>query len=214
MRTKVNISQNMFVAEYDAEVLTPEEAEEREARYDIEGEGLYVLQTMYNNKRVIFDATYKSTTLGRLINHSKKHANILLRPPLEVEGKLRIGFIAKRAILEGEELFYDYDLSAYSKKDLPVWYTKGTKLKESDSQRPMQPCEQLTEAAEQLTEADKSEPTKVDSLDRPQEDSSEAETSAKSKAVFKRCQVPGCGKTVKRIWNHIHGSAHKDLSGM
>ena len=35
----------------------------------------------------------------------------------------------------------------------------------------------------------------------------------KKKAVYKRCKVPGCGATVKRMWNHIYGSSHKNLTG-
>ena len=34
----------------------------------------------------------------------------------------------------------------------------------------------------------------------------------KKEQKLKMCKVPGCGATVKRIWNHIHG-VHKTLSG-
>ena len=97
----------MFVCEYEANLLTPEEADLRDKRLSIEGEGLYTLEASYNGRRVIFDATYRSNTLGRLIIHSKRQANLLLRKPIEVRGKLRIGFVAKRDINKHEELFFE-----------------------------------------------------------------------------------------------------------
>ena len=122
VRTKVAIPQNKFVAEYEANVLTEEEAEVQEERYLKEGKDLYIMQASYNGAKVIFDATYRTNSMGRLINHSKKHANILLRKPIEVRSKLRIGFIAKRDIKANEELLFDYDLKSYCSSELPDWY--------------------------------------------------------------------------------------------
>ena len=119
VRATVDIPQNMFIAEYEANILTPDQAEERERRHQIEGENLYMLDASYDNRRVIFDATYRSDSIARLINHSKKNANLLLRKPIEIKGKLRIGFIAKKNIQKGEQLLFDYDLASYSKTELP-----------------------------------------------------------------------------------------------
>ena len=83
VKTTEDIPQNMFVAEYEANVLTPEQALQMEERYQIEGENLYILEASYNGRRVIFDATYRSDSIGRLINHFKKDANILLRKPID-----------------------------------------------------------------------------------------------------------------------------------
>lgn len=143
VKAATDIPKNMFVAEYEAEVLTPEEALEREERYKVEGEDLYVLQASYNQKKYIFDATYKFSSIGRLINHSKKRANIILRQPVEIDGKLRIGFLAKRDIKRGEELRYDYDLLSYSR---PEWYLEP----DSDSEKQ---CESDDESDDEQPES-------------------------------------------------------------
>ena len=33
-------------------------------------------------------------------------------------------------------------------------------------------------------------------------------TTALKKAVYKHCKVPGCGATVKKMWDHVYGSVH------
>lgn len=52
------------------------------------------------------DAT-KSGGKGRLINHSKKAANVKVKV-VEVDGKPRLAMIAARKLHVGEELLYDY----------------------------------------------------------------------------------------------------------
>ena len=114
------------MAEYEANVLTENEAKAQEERYLKEGEDLYITHASYDGTKVIFDATYRTNSMGRLTNHSKKHANILLRKPIEVRSKLRIGFIAKRDIKANEELLFDYDLKSYCSSELPDWYLEKT----------------------------------------------------------------------------------------
>ena len=87
VKAATDIPQNMFVAEYEADVFTPEEALQQEEKYKIEEEDLYVLQASYNQKQYVFDATYKYYSIGRLINHSKKRANIILRKSIDINGK-------------------------------------------------------------------------------------------------------------------------------
>ena len=184
VRTKTDIPINKFVAEYEANVLSADEAERRESRHSVEGEDIYMLEATYNSKRVVFDATYRFGSIARLINHSRRRANILLRQPIEIRGKLRIGFIAKRDIRSGEELLFDYDLASYSTSELPEWYKQS--MMESDS-------DDASESDNNPEPANTSQPV----LKEPK---------------LKMCKVPGCGVTVKRIWNHIYG-VHKDLSG-
>ena len=253
----------MFVAEYEANVLTPREADRIEMRHATEKEDLYMLQARYNQQTVVFDATYRSQSIGRLINHSKQKANIILRPPIEVRGKLRIDFIARRKIKAGEELLFDYDLKSYSKVDLPVWYTRGRRVSGSSGIQPPGDCQnnQATDKASQppedghdkqtsevslLPESGQKQPSNEhaqspqNSKDRPPlpgdnqtidkapqpPDSGQQTTGEvpqlpddtlqppkKQKAVYKRCKVPGCGATVKKMWNHIYGSRHKNLTG-
>ena len=53
------------------------------------------------------DATEENDTKGRLINHSRKEANLKMRVVV-VDGEPRIVFIALRRIANGTELLYDY----------------------------------------------------------------------------------------------------------
>ena len=178
VRTKVAIPQNQFVAEYEANVLTEDEARAQEERYLKEGEDLYIIQAFYDGTKVVFDATYRTNSIGR---HSRKHANILLRKPIEVRSKLRIGFIAKRDIKANEELLFDYDLKSYCPSELPEWY-----LEKSEED----PITTTTVSTTTTTT-----------------------TTTTVHKRFRKCQVPGCGVTVQKVWNHIHGTSHKSLSG-
>ena len=61
----------------------------------------------HNNESFCIDATQESSRLGRLINHSRKNAN--LQPvALEFQGKATLVFLAARNIPAGAELLYDY----------------------------------------------------------------------------------------------------------
>ncbi len=55
-----------------------------------------------------FDATKHFNAVGRYINHAYRGVNLLLKKPLKVRGKWRIGFVAKTWINAGVELFWDY----------------------------------------------------------------------------------------------------------
>ena len=46
--------------------------------------------------------------MGKYINHAAMGANLKLFPPIEVQGKVWIGFMSIMDIQEGEELFWDY----------------------------------------------------------------------------------------------------------
>ncbi len=66
------------------------------------------IQATHNKKKLWFDARGRIGSLGRYINHAAKGANLLLRPPVYARGRLRIGFVAKKEIQPGEEVFWDY----------------------------------------------------------------------------------------------------------
>ena len=79
--------------------------------YERNGEGSYVLQTAYSVLgfgRLCFDATRRYKDVGRLINHSLAGFNIKPGKLLYVWGKWRVGMVAVRDVVEGEELTYDY----------------------------------------------------------------------------------------------------------
>ena len=53
------------------------------------------------------DATFESGRLGRLVNHSKVSSNCSTKVVM-LDGIPRLVFIAKKDILPGSELYYDY----------------------------------------------------------------------------------------------------------
>lgn len=53
------------------------------------------------------DATKDNGRMGRLLNHSKKNANVLTKV-IEVDSYPYLCLIAARDIPKGEELLYDY----------------------------------------------------------------------------------------------------------
>ena len=53
------------------------------------------------------DATAEDESFGRLINHSKKEANLHMKVVV-VAGQPRVVFIASKDIAIGSELLYDY----------------------------------------------------------------------------------------------------------
>ena len=55
-----------------------------------------------------FDPSLRPNAIGKYINHAATGGNVTLFPPLFARGKMRVGFVAKKAISTGEELFYDY----------------------------------------------------------------------------------------------------------
>jgi histone-lysine N-methyltransferase SETD8 len=60
-----------------------------------------------NEKRYCIDATQESPRLGRLLNHSRRRANLEAKV-LVLKGQPHLIFTAKRKILSNEELLYDY----------------------------------------------------------------------------------------------------------
>ena len=74
--------------------------------------GCYCLDAQYEGTTYTFDATATINDPGRFINHGSKNVNLQLMKPIPIgEGpkrRLRIGFVAKREISAGEQLFFDY----------------------------------------------------------------------------------------------------------
>ena len=101
------ILKDSFVCEYAGDLLSKLEGTQRMKGYALEGKGNYMFFFQHNNESFCIDATQESSRLGRLINHSRKNAN--LEPvALEFQGKATLVFLAARNIPAGAELLYNY----------------------------------------------------------------------------------------------------------
>ena len=81
------------------------------------GLGCYCLDATYENVEYVFDATASINDPGRYINHARRNFNLFKMPPVLIgkpttttKDNLKIGFVAKKDIANGDELFFNYGL--------------------------------------------------------------------------------------------------------
>ena len=102
------IHNGAYVCEYKTSSVSPAKSGEVDAR------GMYIIETSFEEKRgsgrLCFDAMDRLHHPGRFIKRVAKGANIKPAKPQFIRGKWRVGFLAVRDILEGEELAYAYEL--------------------------------------------------------------------------------------------------------
>ena len=117
-----NIPAGHFVCEYKYSKSYPmKEREEMVRVYEANGEGSYIMEVQAGNKKLCLDATVNVDSWGRYINHANcNQANLRMHPALFVRGKWRVAFLARRDIMAGEELSYDYGLL----KGRPEWMSR------------------------------------------------------------------------------------------
>ena len=97
-----------WVVEYKGLMVTQKQAKANETRYSRDPLlGSFMFYFRANEKPMCIDATIETNYKGRMLNHSSKKAN--LQPKVVYyHGTPRVVFLAKRDILLGEELLYDY----------------------------------------------------------------------------------------------------------
>ena len=102
-----------FVCEYEAAVTYPrKDRPAHEEEYAKNGEGCYVLDVLTRDGWMCLDATRSFSSVGRLLNHAARPAATLTPyKPLLVGGKWRVGFVAARELMPGDELTWDYGCS-------------------------------------------------------------------------------------------------------
>lgn len=103
-----------FVCEYCGVVRRKTSDDWGDQRNASLGLGCYCYDVMYENEAYVIDATASINDPGRYINHAAKNYNLQTMPPVKIgeppNRELRVGFVAKRPIRYGEELFFNYGI--------------------------------------------------------------------------------------------------------
>lgn len=97
-----------------------------EREYSLNGEGCFILevQSPVSSQWICLDATRAFGTLGRLINHDRK-PNLRSMAAM-VNGTLRVGFLAARVIMKGDELTFNY---GHQETDIPWLQRRPPKVR-------------------------------------------------------------------------------------
>ena len=103
--TTTTFSKGDFVVEYIGELITKKEKMARSKKYSTAES--YIFDFDCDGKKYVIDATPESDRFGRLVNHSRKEANLTPRS-VNVKGVPHLFLEAKRKIVTGEEICYDY----------------------------------------------------------------------------------------------------------
>jgi histone-lysine N-methyltransferase SETD8 len=103
-----NFEKGQFVVEYVGELIDAAEAKSRKANYESSSrKSCFMFYFSHGDKMHCIDATTESNLLGRLVNHSIRNANCSAKLAV-IDTIPHIFLKAKRDILAGEELLYDY----------------------------------------------------------------------------------------------------------
>ncbi len=106
--TEKSFVKGQFLVEYAGDLLTFREWKKREQVYKEDSEiGSYVVKFKHNEKLCFLDATKETPRLGRLVNHSRVHANCNLKKVV-INQKPHIILVASKDIESGTEIRYDY----------------------------------------------------------------------------------------------------------
>ena len=108
-----------FIVEYIGEMITRSEAERRGLFYD--NKDLTFLFSL--NKDLDLDSTRRGNK-AKYANCNSKNPNMTIRM-MTVKGDHRVGLYAKRNILAGEELDFDYGYGKEEGSRVPAWFDKS-----------------------------------------------------------------------------------------
>ncbi len=97
-----------FVCEIPGELIDAKLAKERDLKY---GEdplcGFFMFYFQFKDKKLCIDATKETGRLGRLVNHSKKNNNCIVKI-FEMNSQPHLILIASQDIRSGDECLIDY----------------------------------------------------------------------------------------------------------
>ena len=107
------VKQNAYLMEYEFSESYPRtQRQAHESVYAINDEPCMILEALTKAGWVCLDATRATETVARLMNHSPS-SEATARPfkALLVKGNWRVGFVATRDLVPGEQLTWDYGAS-------------------------------------------------------------------------------------------------------
>lgn len=116
VRADANINQGDFIYEYIGEVIAERYFRKRMLQYDAEGVKHFYFMMLQKDEFI--DATKKGT-LARFCNHSCSPNAFVDK--WVVGTKLRMGIFAKRDIVKGEEICFDYNVDRYGAVAQPCY---------------------------------------------------------------------------------------------
>ncbi|CAK7199097.1 histone methyltransferase set2 [Sporothrix eucalyptigena] len=116
LRADADLNPNELIYEYIGEVINEPAFRRRMIQYDEEGIKHFYFMSL--NKNDFVDATRKGN-LGRFCNHSC-NPNCFLDKWI-VGKKVRMGIFARRRIVAGEELVFDYNVDRYGTNPQPCY---------------------------------------------------------------------------------------------
>lgn len=116
IRAGSTINSNTLIYEYIGEVISEDEFRNRMVNYDMRGIKHFYFMMLQTGEFV--DATERGS-LARFCNHSCNPNTYVSK--WDVAGKLRMGIFAKRSIMKGEEITFDYNVDRYGATAQPCY---------------------------------------------------------------------------------------------
>lgn len=101
-----SFKRNDVLLRYFGELISQEESDRREEAGPEIG-NFYRYSFPLNRRNYVLDATTEDGTMGRLLNHSRKHPNVRMQAVM-LDGTPAVVIVANKDLEVGTELRYDY----------------------------------------------------------------------------------------------------------